>query len=129
MAEENNKVSRTLTFEKCFVDDGCKQNKDFDNPQGMPTNIPCNTCGAEEFSGVYHNSNKETVSENGAGTENKLQPQATFEQQLKWLINKCCKENASNTPDFILAEYLDNCLDIFNDAVIRRELWYGRKVF
>ena len=52
-----------------------------------------------------------------------------FEQSLRRLINAQCVENLSNTPDFILAEYLSGCLNAFNYAVQRREQWYGRKVF
>ena len=51
----------------------------------------------------------------------------TFMQELERLINKHSQENGSNTPDFILANYLKNCLGAFNDAVESRELWYGRK--
>lgn len=50
----------------------------------------------------------------------------TFEQQLEWLINCHSQENASNTPDFILAQYLIGCLEAWNAAVRRREEWYGR---
>ena len=50
-----------------------------------------------------------------------------FEKELEALINKHSKENVSNTPDFILASYLRNCLDVFNIAVKEREKWYGRE--
>lgn len=50
----------------------------------------------------------------------------TFEKELETLINKYSKENGSNTPDFILAEYLSNCLATFNNTIIKRENWYGR---
>ena len=30
-------------------------------------------------------------------------------------------------PDFILAEYLTDCLRAFDKATVRREEWYGRK--
>ena len=35
-------------------------------------------------------------------------------------------ENASNTPDFILAQYLCNCLKAWEEATQQRETWYGR---
>ena len=35
-------------------------------------------------------------------------------------------ENDSNTPDFILAEYLCECLERFNSGIRERERWYGR---
>lgn len=49
-----------------------------------------------------------------------------FRKELEQLINKHSKENGSNTPDFILAEFLHNCLIAFDQAVDRRETWYGR---
>ena len=49
----------------------------------------------------------------------------SFETELEKLINKYSKENDSNTPDFILAKYLNSCLYAFNGAVKRRDIWYG----
>ena len=48
-----------------------------------------------------------------------------FENQLRALINRRSMESASNTPDFILADYLSDCLASYNRAVIRRAKWYG----
>lgn len=50
----------------------------------------------------------------------------SFENELEHLVNKYSQENASNTPDFILAQYICNCLLAFNTAVQQRETWYGR---
>jgi len=50
----------------------------------------------------------------------------TFEEDLRSAINRTSQENASNTPDFILAQYLKGCLDAFNTATQQRETWYGR---
>lgn len=50
----------------------------------------------------------------------------TFEQELESLLNRYSQENGSNTPDFILAQYLLGCLSTWNAAVTRREAWYGR---
>jgi len=50
-----------------------------------------------------------------------------FERELEELINRHSKENDSDTPDFILAKYLDMCLDNFNAAIKQREEWYGRQ--
>lgn len=50
----------------------------------------------------------------------------TFEQELQELINRHSVENASNTPDFILAAYITGCLWSFNRAVQQRERWHGR---
>lgn len=40
----------------------------------------------------------------------------TFEEQLRELINKNSQEAESNTPDFILAQFLQRCLTAFNIA-------------
>jgi len=50
-----------------------------------------------------------------------------FVSQLKNLINCHSKENGSDTPDFILAEYLNTCLEAYNLALVAREQWYGRR--
>lgn len=50
----------------------------------------------------------------------------TFEQELEAVINRHSQENGSNTPDFILAQFLIGCLAAWNAAVTRRETWYGR---
>ena len=50
-----------------------------------------------------------------------------FEKELQTLINRCNIENESNTPDFILAQYIRNCLNAFNKACNSREKWYGRE--
>lgn len=49
-----------------------------------------------------------------------------FQKELAALINKHSKENESNTPDFILALFLNRCLLAFNTATQQRETWYGR---
>jgi hypothetical protein len=49
-----------------------------------------------------------------------------FYEELEMLINKYSKENNSDTPDYILANYLVNCLSVFEEAVLQREYWYGR---
>jgi hypothetical protein len=54
-------------------------------------------------------------------------PPLTFARELESLVNRYSQENASNTPDFILAEYLMLCLAAWNHGVTRREQWYGRE--
>jgi len=43
-------------------------------------------------------------------------------------INRHCAENGSDTPDFILAEYLTGCLATYDRALKAREQWYGREI-
>lgn len=53
-------------------------------------------------------------------------PLMTLEQEVAAVLNRFSQENASNTPDFILAQYLLACLGAFNTATQQRETWYGR---
>ena len=48
-----------------------------------------------------------------------------FESELNSLINRYSMENGSNTPDFILTQYIVACLTAFNVASRQREEWYG----
>lgn len=49
-----------------------------------------------------------------------------LEIELSSLLNRHSQENASNTPDFVLAQFLLASLAAFNASVVRREQWYGR---
>lgn len=49
-----------------------------------------------------------------------------FRAELEALINKHSMENGSNTPDFILADFLRGTLANFDLAIKARERWYGR---
>ncbi len=51
-----------------------------------------------------------------------------FKKELEILINKHSLENDSNTPDFILANYMAMCLDAYNITLQSREQWYGREI-
>lgn len=50
-----------------------------------------------------------------------------FRKELERLLNCMSMENRSDTPDFILAKYMTDCLEAHDRAVNRREVWYGRK--
>lgn len=52
---------------------------------------------------------------------------AKFRQELETLINCNNQEAGSDTPDFILADYLTDCLRAFDKAVTHRAYWYGHK--
>jgi len=52
--------------------------------------------------------------------------QSGFRRDIETLLNSRSMEQGSNTPDFILADYLLRCLQAFDAAVLRREQWYGR---
>lgn len=51
-----------------------------------------------------------------------------FISELRNLINKHSMENGSNTPDFILSNFLVDVLMCFNKALRRRDEWYGGPV-
>jgi hypothetical protein len=57
----------------------------------------------------------------------KMEKRATFMEELRALINRHSAENGSDTPDFLLAAYLYDCLVAFDRTVRDRERWYGRR--
>ena len=48
-----------------------------------------------------------------------------FREQLSALINSNSAENGSDTPDFVLAAYLTDCLEAFDKATRARQGWYA----
>lgn len=48
----------------------------------------------------------------------------TFENALQSLINQHCMENESDTPDYILAKYMNDCLLAYQTAVRARDKWF-----
>lgn len=52
----------------------------------------------------------------------------SLQQKLEVLLNEESRENQSNTPDFILAEYMMDCLKSFEKASVSRENWYGKSL-
>lgn len=48
-----------------------------------------------------------------------------FESELADLLNRFSLEGGSNTPDFILADYLRGCLENWDRVIKRRENWWG----
>jgi len=49
-----------------------------------------------------------------------------FRKDLERLLNSHGMESGCDTPDFILADYMTNCLENFDLIVSARERWYGR---
>lgn len=47
-------------------------------------------------------------------------------RELAAVLNRHCAENISNTPDFILAHFLEDCLKAFDTASLQRADWYRR---
>jgi hypothetical protein len=48
-----------------------------------------------------------------------------FRKELETLINSTSRESGSDTPDYVLADFLDGCLIAFDAAVKRRDRYYG----
>ena len=59
--------------------------------------------------------------------EAQAQSDAGFRADLETLVNRYSRENGSDTPDFILADYLLAALKAFDHTVRNREAWYGRR--
>ena len=51
--------------------------------------------------------------------------ESKLERELGNLLNCHSAENASDTPDFILAKFLMQCLAAWNDGVVARQKWYA----
>ncbi len=48
-----------------------------------------------------------------------------LQREVREALNRASAEAGSNTPDHVLATYLMNCLEAFNDATNERDRWYG----
>ncbi len=53
-----------------------------------------------------------------------VDPHGGLRKRLEALLNEESAENNSDTPDFILANYLISSLKNFDMAVKRRDAWY-----
>ena len=54
-----------------------------------------------------------------------LTEKSQLRTDIEMAINRNSAENGSDTPDFILAVYLLNCLEAFDKAVHARSAWYS----
>jgi hypothetical protein len=53
-------------------------------------------------------------------------PGESLQKDLAEVLNYYSAENGSDTPDFILAKFLVQCLAAFNETSRARETWYGK---
>jgi hypothetical protein len=51
-----------------------------------------------------------------------------FSQKLTDLLNEHSAENGSNTPDWILRDFLLDCLSALDRAIKARDSFYGREL-
>lgn len=63
--------------------------------------------------------------DDGPLPETKNTPRPGFEKELENLISRYSKDEESNTPDYIIAEFMKNSMDIFHRATKLRDNWYG----
>ena len=50
----------------------------------------------------------------------------SLKKDLTELVNRHSMENGSNTPDYLLADFLLGCFDAYNATLQERARWYGR---
>lgn len=70
-----------------------------------------------------------STNEQETGTPKTVSPSDTkkaFVDKITEVINYHSKENGSDTPDFILAQYLNGCLNNWNKSVKAREKYYSK---
>lgn len=48
----------------------------------------------------------------------------SFKKELAFLVNKYSLENQTDTPDYVIADYLVRCLRNWNTTYQEREKWY-----
>jgi hypothetical protein len=74
---------------------------------------------------------KEKVVRMSSDVQNRLDQLAEgneFRKKLESLLNEYNMEGRSDTPDFILADFLDGCLKVFDESVRKRNDWYCNKL-
>lgn len=87
-----------------------------DNP--IFRNRRTENCGIITLIGVV-------VAASGGSVSNAPEVSSEFRQDLAALVNRHSRENGSNTPDMLLAGYLEGCLENFDRTVRARERWYS----
>lgn len=60
-----------------------------------------------------------------AQTKNKNKKKPALAKEIAALLNKASRENTSDTPDFILADYLMDALKAFEKATNKRTKWFN----
>jgi hypothetical protein len=51
--------------------------------------------------------------------------QERFRRDLVAVLNRHCKENDSDTPDWILADYIIGCMNAWNNSSRMRDKWWS----
>jgi hypothetical protein len=56
----------------------------------------------------------------------RVEPPDGLKVELERLLNEHSAESGSNTPDYLLARFLIDCLRAYNTAIVHRATWYRR---
>lgn len=48
-----------------------------------------------------------------------------LEEELRAILNRASRENKSDTPDFILSNFMMKCLETYEQTVKERDQWFG----
>lgn len=59
-------------------------------------------------------------------TPNTNNKELDFKRDLAKLLNRYSMENGSNTPDFLLADYLFWCLLSYNSIAQKNDQWHSK---
>ena len=51
--------------------------------------------------------------------------ETSFRHELTSLLNRFSRENVSDTPDYLLADYMIRCLDAYEHITQARDAWHG----
>lgn len=98
------------------------------SPQGQPVEVQAGTTATTGCAAAL-----DALRAKGTGDSDwnplslKAQGVGSFEYDLEHLINQHSQERYSNTPDYILARYIQSCLIAYEDAVRSRDNWYCGK--
>ena len=87
----------------------------------MPSELIYNVCGPREdlTDFLTMKASKKTKKPQAKANASNLR------KSIEQAINASSAENGSNTPDYILAQYLTDCLVAFDSATRERDRWYG----
>ena len=73
----------------------------------------------------YIEEQKDAIPPTPEPQDSKEEPKPLFEEAIRKIINSYSLENESDTPDYILAQYLANCLTAYTKAVQSRSRHIG----
>ena len=99
----------------------------------------CSRCGQWFVDGEWRNTPPETTQLDPADVHSDdamlsavisegITPLTPVAEEIRVVLNRYSAEAPSGTPDYILANYLIDCLKAFNEAVSLRSVWRGEPI-